>query len=169
MTFRKADTTDASSLAALSIEVWVGTYLKEGVSPHFADFVLDAFTPSKIAALIADPKEFILVSDNETGIDGYIRLTSNSAAPVSGCSDLEISTFYIQPRHHGKGIGTRLLEAAFEYAAQLGVSSVWLATNAENAPAIAFYLSKGFEQLGETQFTIDGNSYLNNVYSRKLR
>ena len=37
---RRAEERDASSLAAVSIEVWVNTYLRDGVSPVFADYVL---------------------------------------------------------------------------------------------------------------------------------
>lgn len=168
MTLRLAEISDASSLAALSVEVWVGTYLKSGVSGFFADFVLAEFTAEKMAALIRDPGQFILVSQNRDGIDGYVRVAHGSAAPVDGCSDLEIATFYVQPRHHGTGIGKRLLGAALDHCRAAGGASVWLTTNAENDPAIAFYLRQGFEQVGETHFRIGDQGYLNNVYRLAL-
>jgi ribosomal protein S18 acetylase RimI-like enzyme len=168
MTLRKPTNSDASSIAAISIEVWIGTYLKRGVSAFFADYVLEEFAPSKIEKLILDPDQFILVSENEEGLDGFIRVSSASKAPVSGCSEMEISTFYVQPRHHGKGIGKRLLDAALAHCREKSIESVWLTTNAENAPAIAFYLARGFEQVGETHFRIDDQGYLNNVYSYRL-
>lgn len=165
MTLRIPHKSDASSIAVLSIEVWVGTYLKRGVSGLFAEYVLEEFTSSKTEALISDPKEFILVSENDQGIDGFIRVSSGSRAPVAGCSETEISTFYVQPRHHGKGVGKRLLQAALQHCRENGDESVWLATNAENTPAIAFYLAQGFEHVGETHFRIEDQAYLNNVYS----
>ncbi|AZY95634.1 GNAT family N-acetyltransferase (plasmid) [Paracoccus sp. Arc7-R13] len=168
MTLRKVQHTDASSIAAISIEVWIGTYLKRGVSAFFADYALSEFTTEKTEKLIADPNQFILVSENEEGVDGFIRVSSGSTAPVGGCSDMEISTFYVQPRHHGKGIGKRLLDTAFTHCRNLGAPSVWLTTNAENAPAIAFYLKQGFEHVGETHFRIGNAGYLNNVYSYHL-
>lgn len=168
MMLRKAQKSDASSLAAISIEVWIGTYLKHGVSAFFADYALSEFTAPKSERLVADPNQFILVSENNEGIDGFIRVSSGSAAPVSGCSSVEISTFYVQPRHHGKGIGKKLLDAAFAHCRKVGATSVWLTTNAENAPAIAFYLKQGFEHVGETHFRIGSNGYLNNVYSYRL-
>ena len=125
MTLRKPHLSDASSIAAISIE-------------------------------------------NEDGIDGFICVSTGNPAPVDGCSNMEISTFYVQPRHHGKGIGKRLLDAALTHAREQGVASVWLATNAENAPAIAFYLAQGFEHVGETHFRIEGEAYLNNVYAYRL-
>lgn len=164
MALRRPDTSDASSIAAISIEVWVGTYLKRGVNAFFADYILEQFTAQKTEALIDDPDRFILVSDNAEGIDGYICVAASSPAPVDGCSDMEIATFYVQPRHHGKGIGKQLLKAALDHCRACYVQSVWLTTNAENSPAIAFYLSQGFEKVGETHFRIGDQGYLNNVY-----
>jgi hypothetical protein len=44
--------------------------------------------------------------------------------------------------------------------------SVWLTTNSENAPAIAFYLKQGFEKVGTTHFRIQDEGYLNDVFRR---
>jgi ribosomal protein S18 acetylase RimI-like enzyme len=169
MTLRKPKHSDASSIAAISIEVWIGTYLKRGVSAFFADYALDEFTPSKTKKLLSDPDQFILVSENKEGIDGFIRVSFASKAPVDGCSEVEISTFYVQPHHHGKGIGKRLLNAALQHCRDKAVKSVWLTTNAENDPAIAFYLAQGFEHVGEMHFRIEDEGYLNNVYLYRLR
>ncbi len=81
MKLRIANQSDASSIAAISIEVWVGTYLKKGVSAFFADYALEEFTVQKIRNLIDDPTQFILVSLNEEGIDGFIRVSARSSAP----------------------------------------------------------------------------------------
>ncbi|MEL6998825.1 MAG: GNAT family N-acetyltransferase [Pseudomonadota bacterium] len=168
MTLRAPTTSDASSIAAISIEVWIGTYLKRGVSAFFADYALEEFTRPKTERLISDPNEFMRVSENEDGIDGFVRVSSGREAPVDGCSDVEISTLYVQPRHHGQGIGKRLLHAAFDHCRALAVPSVWLTTNAQNDPAIAFYRAQGFEHVGETHFRIQDEGYLNNVYRYRL-
>ena len=115
-----------------------------------------------------DPDQFMLVSENEDGIDGFMCVSFGSPDPVGGYADTEISTLYVQPRHHGKGIGKLLLEAAFQKCRTQGVDAVWLATNAENDPAIAFYQAQGFQQVGETYFSIDDQRYLNNVYVYRL-
>ncbi|MBN2906852.1 MAG: GNAT family N-acetyltransferase [Rhodobacteraceae bacterium] len=168
MTLRLPDISDASSLAALSIEVWIGTYLRRGVSAVFADYALSEFTTPKAEALIRDPGEFIVVSENEEGIDGFVRVSSGKSAPVAGLSDVEISTLYVQPRHHAKGVGKRLLNAAFQHCREIGAGSVWLTTNAQNAPAIAFYLAQGFEEVGKTRFRIQNEGYPNIVYAYRF-
>jgi ribosomal protein S18 acetylase RimI-like enzyme len=168
MNLRLAKLSDASSIAALSIEVWVGTYLKQGVSSGFADYVLEEFTPQKMASLISDPNQTLMVSQNNDGIDGYIRLSRHITVPVAGVSGMEVTTLYVQPSHKGLGIGKALLQSAMADCRAHGGKCIWLTTNAQNSPAIRFYLSQGFRQIGTTEFRIDGQGYLNNVYAFDL-
>jgi ribosomal protein S18 acetylase RimI-like enzyme len=165
---RLAVPSDASSLAALSIEVWLGTYLRRGVTSFFADFVLSEFTSARFAAIMQDPNEWIMVSQNEEGIDGYIRVTQGVTGPLEPCGSTEITTFYIQPRHHGKGIGKTLLTQALNHCRTLSAPSVWLATNWENTPAIGFYKAMGFKEIGITHFKVGDEAYENKVFSMEL-
>ncbi|EEW60782.1 acetyltransferase, gnat family [Ruegeria sp. TrichCH4B] len=168
MTLRPARPEDASSLAALSLEVWIGTYLRRGINAHFADYVLSEFTPARLEALIQAPDQNIIVSQNQDGIDGYIRVSHRCPDPLAGDHQTEVATLYVQPRHHGKGIGRALLSAGMRAAQEAGAASVWLTTNSENAPAIAFYLAQGFERIGITQFRIEDQAYQNDVFARAL-
>lgn len=168
MTVRSPHPSEASSIAALSIEVWLGTYLKRGINKFFADFALNEFTQQKVAMLIADPDQFILVSENEDGIDGYVRISTGETAPVEGCSETEIATLYVQPRHHGKGVGKRLLDAALQHCISTGIKSVWLTVNSENDQAAGFYVAQGFEAVGTTRFHIANQTYPNIVFQRVL-
>src|SRR2546423_11449264 len=81
---RKAEERDASSLAAVSIEVWVNTYLRDGVGPVFADYALSEFTAQKFRNSIGDPDRAIWVSENRTGIDGFVTACSTAAPPLPG-------------------------------------------------------------------------------------
>lgn len=93
MTTRHANPSDAACLAAISIEVWIGTYLKSGVSAVLANYALDTFTAAVARAQIADPTQVILVSENADGIDGFFRVSFGNASPVAARSDVEIATF----------------------------------------------------------------------------
>jgi len=141
----------------------VGTYLRHGVNSFFAEFVLSEFTTTRFEALLEEGDDHLLVSENRDGIDGYIRLAEQRVAPIEGLSDLEIVTFYVQPRHHGNGIGSALLDVAIEYSRGKGRSGLWLTTNSENTPAIDFYLAKGFRQVGVMDFRIGDQAYPNDV------
>ena len=168
MKIRKSRMEDASSLAALSIEVWVGTYLRKGVSKFFADYALSEFTAAKFEAVIESDHDIILVTDNSDGIDAYIRIAFDSEAPVACISMTEIKTFYVQPRHQAKGIGKRLLGAALGECVERGITSLWLTVNSENRSAIDFYEAQGFSKIGETAFRINDASYPNEVMHKAL-
>jgi ribosomal protein S18 acetylase RimI-like enzyme len=168
MKFRNARPSDAPILAAISIEVWLGTYIKNGLSSFFAEFALSEFTSAKLEALLEDPNQHFVVSESDDGLDGFIRISHGQRAPLADCSNIEISTLYIRPSQQSKGLGKALLEQGLAHVRAGGATSVWLTSNAENAPAIAFYLKHGFEKVGTTHFCIQDQSYLNDVLRRAL-
>lgn len=168
MTIRPATEADAASLAALSTEVWLGTYLRDGINTFFADYALTEFTRPKLAARIASPDEFIAVADGDDGIIGFLGITNAGTPPISGISGPEISTLYVRPAHHGAGHGTRLLKTGLHHCRTRGANSVWLTTNSENTPAITFYKSHDFGHVGTTYFRIQDQAYPNHVLARNL-
>jgi diamine N-acetyltransferase len=165
---RLATPEDASSLAALSLEVWLNTYIREGINAFFANYALKKFTAARFAKIMSDQNETIWVSQNAVGIDGFIRMSLGSIAPVDACSDMEISTLYVQPRHQGNGAGRRLLQTGLKFCADAGRPNVWLAVNAENEQATHFYIRNGFEKAGETNFQIGDQAYPNHILRASL-
>ena len=166
---RKAEERDASSLAAVSIEVWVNIYLRDGVSPVFADYVLAEFTAQKFRNAIGDPDLTIWVSENRIGIDGLVKVCSTAAPPLGDCSPLEITTLYVQPRHQTGGRGGALLRHALDQCRSMGCESAWLKVEAENRRATDFYLRHGFTRIGSTDFVIADQAYENYVMKADLR
>ena len=165
---RLAEERDASSLAAVSIEVWLNTYLREGVGPFFADYVLAEFTAQKFRNSMRDPNMAIWVSENLMGIDGFVAVSSTTKPPLPNCPPLEITTLYVQPRHQSSGRGVALLYRALDHCRSMGSESAWLKVNAENGRAIRFYLRHGFSQIGSTHFVIADRAYENYVMKTEL-
>ncbi len=168
MHFRPARTEDASSLAAISLEVWIGTYLRKGVNAFFADYALNEFTGAKFEAILTSGSESIIVSENEDGIDGFIRVSFDSQAPTPERWATEIRTLYVQPRHHGKKLGKGLLNEALGLCRARSISEVWLTVNSENNSAIELYKAQSFCIVGQTHFRIADQAYLNEVMKRKI-
>lgn len=166
---RRAEGRDASSLAAVSLEVWLNTYLREGGNAFFADYVLSEFTAQKFRDAIGHPHLAIWVSENRIGIDGFVSVCSTSTPPLAGRSSLEITTLYVQPRHQSSGRGTALLRRALDHCRSIGGESAWLKVNAENSSAIGFYLRHGFNKVGSAQFVIADSAYENFVMEADLR
>lgn len=157
---------DAAPLAALSIEVWLGTYLKRGISAEFADYVLATFTAAAVSARLSDPAEVILLAEADEGIEGYIRLTLPTGAVAP--QEAEIATLYVRPACHRRGLGRALLEAALTRARLEGCDSVTLMANTDNAAALAFYVAQGFAMTGRRDFQLNGARYPNHVMRRVL-
>ncbi len=165
---RPAVADDASSLAAVATEVWLNTYMRNGVSAFFAEYALEQFTKARFEEVLSQPNCAIWVSQNSVGIDGFVRISKEVEPPLDECSDLEISTLYVQPRHQGSGTGGQLLATALQFAGSTGRPNVWLAVNAENTRATEFYLRKGFAKIGETKFQIENEPYPNYVLRLNL-
>lgn len=163
ITLRPARPEDASSLAALSIEVWLGTYLRHGINGFFADYVFGELTPQRMAEHLDRDTESFIVSQNADGIDGFIRISDGVKPPAGPGSAVEIATLYVQPRHQGRGLGQALLQAGLKHCADLGAARPWLTTNSENTPAIGFYQRMGFEITGRTHFHVRDEAYPNEV------
>lgn len=163
ISLRPARLDDASSLAALAIEVWVGTYLRQGVNSLFANYVFAELTPARFYSLLQQNCETFIVSQNLEGIDGFIRITEGVKPPAGPGSAAEIATFYVQPRHQGRRLGRALLQAGLQRCADLEAPAPWLTTNSENTAAIGFYQRMGFEITGETAFCLGTQSYPNTL------
>src|SRR5689334_21070235 len=75
----------------------------------------------------------IWISENRTGIDGFVTVCSQAAPPLASCSSLEITTLYVQPRHQSSGRGAALLHRALDHCRSMRGESAWLKVNAENS------------------------------------
>ncbi|WP_183073375.1 GNAT family N-acetyltransferase [Roseinatronobacter ekhonensis] len=166
MRLRPARACDASCLAALSVEVWLTTYISRGLSKPFAEYVLDKFSPDSFACAIATDQ--LVLSEDDTGVTGYIRLKHGQSSPIAGCVGTELATLYIRPPLQGQGIGRALLSHAVSLAAGRSSPVLWLTVNCENQRAQGFYTAHGFSVAGRTQFVLDGQTYPNAVLRRDL-
>jgi ribosomal protein S18 acetylase RimI-like enzyme len=129
---------------------------------------LKEFTTARFEQNLSRTDSVIWVSENSVGIDGFIRIARDAEPPLHGCSDLEIATLYVQPRHQGSGTGRVLLTTGLEFCASTGRPDVWLCVNAENTRAAKFYVKNGFTKIGETQFQIEDQTDPNHVFRHSL-
>jgi ribosomal protein S18 acetylase RimI-like enzyme len=91
------------------------------------------------------------------------------SAPLAGCSPLEITTLHVQPRQQSGGKGGALLRHALDHCRRIGGESAWLKVEAENRPAVGFYLRHGFTRIGSTDLVIGDHAYENHVMRADLR
>ncbi|QEL57399.1 GNAT family N-acetyltransferase [Chromobacterium paludis] len=162
---RSARADDAACLAALSIQVWLNTYLiGGGIRRGIADYVLSEFSPETFEALIADPARHLLLMEEDGHLLGYAQMKLDSACQGCDFPTMEVERLYLLESHTGQGLGRRLMEASRQWAqAQSGQPRLWLTVWHGNARAIAFYRRVGMLVHGETYFELEGAKHLNYV------
>jgi ribosomal protein S18 acetylase RimI-like enzyme len=116
----------------------------------------------------ADDRHALLVYDDGSRLLGYALLILGTpegdaeAAAVRAASGreapyVELSKIYVHPDVQGRGVAGELMRAAADTAAELGPTlPFWLATNAVNLRAQAFYRKSGFEVVGKRTYVVGG-------------
>lgn len=166
---RPAVAEDAHALAALAIQVWLGTYATEGVNDLLARYVLDAFTPSKFATLTQDTDARLLVAEIDNHLVGYALLRFGVAQPQVPAVDSELCTLYVQEPFTGSGVGSALLGAArASVRERTGAEALWLSVNVKNLRACEFYRKHGFVEMGRTHFVLGEGRHENHVLALPL-
>ena len=135
-TIRRAGITDAPAVAEIYVETWREAY--PGMLP---DTVLLGMSREHQRRAwrhsICDPAQSVLLAQTEGGdIVGFgsCGATRRPSVPFSG----EIYTLYVRPEHQDRGIGRRLMAAAFAAMVEKGYSRSFLWVLRDN-PSRYFY------------------------------
>ncbi|MRI34028.1 N-acetyltransferase [Endozoicomonas sp. OPT23] len=165
---RKATKEDAANIAALSIQVWLHTYATDGVRDKISNYVLKAFSVEAIEDNIASENEhYFLFTDGEHLL-GYTLLNSSVDLSSSDVDLVEMSRLYVQEHHHGKGIGSQLINKAMEWCSENNKAGLWLTVYHKNLRAIRFYQHHGFVHDSDTWFELDDERHVNHIYERHV-
>ncbi len=124
---------DAEVVAAL-----IGNTIRYSNSRDYPRAMLDSliayFTPDKLLQLAAERQ--CLVAE----VDGRVVAT----AALDGT---RLATFFVNPDHQGRGIGTVLLRALEEAALKAGLPAVYVDASITGVP---FYEARGYERTGSS-------------------
>lgn len=166
---RGATPADALCISTLASLVFLDTYATDGIR---TDLALEASsagdTPSVKAAIESRSSHFVL-AERAGHLLAFAQCKRASIPPhadVGGA--VELDRLYVLRHSHRAGIGSVLLGAAEEYARQQQAPLLWLTAWAGNASANAFYLARGYVDVGRTQYTFGDNAYENRIYSKDL-
>lgn len=113
------------------------------------------FLPLILAAIwkvLARPS---VIRDMITAIRRPRRFSQDTFAEVD-LPQAEIVSIGVDPEAQGRGIGARLLEAAFARFRDLGFDRARVWTTEDNVQAIAFYQKRGFKLVGARQHHTGG-------------
>lgn len=98
-------------------------------------------------------KAWVLESAEEGGYLGYAACTLDFAT-LTGRPFLHLDCLYLRPEARGRGLGSRLLEAAFAYGRDRGCRQVQWQTPDWNEGAIRFYARAGATHALKARFSL---------------
>jgi len=168
--FRPAVAADALCLGVLSTQVFLDTYAPQGIRPAVAREALANHSVACYEALLADPDTTVLVAELEGHLVA-LSVVRNGLGPT-GAADAaaaKLDHLYVQEPFTGRGVGRDLLRQAEKAAAARGAEQLWLTAWVGNTRALQFYPRCGYDDLGETTYTIEGESYANRVFGKRVR
>lgn len=169
LVLRPASAEDALCLSVLAQQVFLDTYATQGIRPAIAREVLACYSERAFAEAIASEGARFAVAELSGHHVGFAQVTVGARHElVLGDAQSRLLRLYIQEPFTGQRVGTRLLAEAESLAASAGSQVLWLTTWVHNHRALAFYGRRGYEDLGLTYFTFEGESHENRVYAKSL-
>jgi GNAT superfamily N-acetyltransferase len=166
---RLACPTDAVTIAALSVQVFLDTYATEGVRPDLAIEAFETYSTEAFTQRLAQGERTFILTEAGTGLLGFAEvLLLPLPTPAGGITGAQLVRLYVQPAGHRKGIGRALLSQAEQAVVAVGLPGLWLTAWDGNLDARAFYARMGYTDIGATTYSFQGNTYANRVISRRF-
>ena len=163
LSIRKATLEDAEAIAIINVKTWQCAY--RGKMPNE---ILDSMDVQHKKEgweewIKADyPKTYIFVAEVNDMIVGYCYCGGSK-----GTEDLgEIYSLYVDPEFQGQGVGSALMENAFQFMKKQQFKSAILWVLTSNEPTIKFYEHKGWKNTGETKIDTRWNMELHETKYR---
>lgn len=139
---REATPDDAAEVTRLLVDMKAH---HRRLDPNNARFRVDrvTLTESVEGALGADD-DVILVAEDRGRVVGFVKLRLTRRSWGKGC---EVHSLMVEEGSRGRGVGSRLMEAAEERARLAGASGMRLDVSLFNDAAAEFYRRRGYEQI----------------------
>ena len=160
-TIERATVEDVEPLKQVLSETWVATYADhlsrstiEQVTTHWHD-------PGLLRSQIEKPGDYFAVAKDHGTIIGLITVV------VLNRDELYLSRLYIRPAYQGKGVGSRLLNAAI--ALYPDATVIRLEVEQDNAKGRAYWRSQKFVDIGTKIEQIGTDNIAVITMERRLR
>jgi diamine N-acetyltransferase len=171
MTLRLATPADALALADLGRRAVSAKFEHLYKPEDFAAFMEKAHSDATLVRELADPGMRIAVIEEDGALVAFCKLVLDSTLQREFSQPekpLELKQLYTDPARIGGGMGSRLLEWAFEQARAIGSDEVQLTAYAENHDAHRFYERHGFVKIADIEFWVGNHCDPEFLYARKL-
>ena len=167
--FRVASLSDAETISALSVHVFLDTYATEGVRPDLANEAFSEYGKIQFENRLREKGRVFLLAEAGSGLVGFAEvIVKRRPPPVPSLQGSELVRLYVQPQSQRKGIGRELIRRAEGCAGEHRSEGLWLAAWEKNANALAFYDRVGYKDIGHATYLIQGQSFGNRILFKKV-
>jgi GNAT superfamily N-acetyltransferase len=160
-TYRLAVAADALCLSVLATQVFLDTYATQGIRPAIAREVRQYLSEEAFVEILSHPKRAILLAEIEDHLVGFAQLTHDQTheriPPESPAA--ELNRLYVQRPFLGRGLGKELLARSETLALSEGADLLWLTAWTGNAYALRFYEAQGYQNVGDSVYTFENDTY----------
>jgi GNAT superfamily N-acetyltransferase len=168
--FRPAVPADALCLGVLATQVYLDTYATHGIRPAVARDVLANCSVEACAAALADARVTLIVAEIDQHLVGFAQLAHDvPQALLVDTAAAELRRLYVQERFTARGIGRDLLRHAEKAAASRGADALWLTAWTGNLRALDFYARRGYEDIGGTVYSFEGEDHPYRLFAKHIR
>ena len=112
--------------------------------PHFRE----AWTRAQVADSLALPTTFMMLMKADGATPSGAEEAAAFILARRVLDEVELLLIAVRPEHRRSGLATRMLDAFFRRAVEMGATRVFLEVRADNE-ARALYRQTGFEQIGQ--------------------
>jgi diamine N-acetyltransferase len=166
---REAGEADALCLHSLATQVFLDTYAGEGIREAIAREAQQELSVAAFLEQLSAPQVRVLLAERRGFLVAFASVNlsaTHSLLPKRPAA--ELTRLYVQSPFIRRGIGALLLRRVEALAHAAGASTLWLTAWVGNARALAFYASRGYEELGFTDHEFENEHFENRLFAKAL-
>jgi GNAT superfamily N-acetyltransferase len=156
---------DLESVSQLAHDIWRRHY-PGIISREQIEYMLESrYAPARLRAESAKSGRGYLIARLGGVPLGFAALAAADDAP----GEVVLRAFYLDPAHHGQGLGRRFMDQLTERARSGGFQHISLTVNRRNIKAINFYFKAGYLIRSAVDISIGRGFSLNDfIMARRL-
>lgn len=159
---------DYKSVQLIGRETFYETFAESNSEEDMQKYLSDSFSDNQVKAELSNKESLFFIAWEDNTPIGYLKINIGEAqTELQDPLALEIERIYVKATHHGKKIGQKLYDKAFEIAEQTNKKSIWLGVWEENPRAIRFYEKNGFVAFDKHIFRM-GKDEQTDIMMRKI-
>ncbi|MCO6491931.1 MAG: GNAT family N-acetyltransferase [Phaeodactylibacter sp.] len=170
VSIRLAEAPDLPALRDIARLTFAEAFSARNTASDMDKYLDESLSLEKLAAELAHPESLFFFAEFNGRVIGYLKVNWGKAQTESLPEfALEIERIYVLAEYHGKSVGKKLFEKAFQLAQQKKMEAIWLGVWEENTKAIRFYRKHGFVEFGKHLFRLGEDEQTDVLMKLKLK